>query len=137
MTRGRHSENSGKFGGRTFLICLALASFLWVLRNLEEDRKVTYAFQIELVGAEDNTGLSAILLDSIARAEVVISPWDHLLGRLSPNREPVRLKVEGLRTPRTEVPSAQLGQEIAKRLGGSARVEQIIPATLAIDVRRR
>ena len=137
MTRGRNTEKSGKFGGRTFLICLALASFLWVLRNLEEDRKVTYAFQIELVGAEDNTGLSAVLLDSIARAEVVISPWDHLLGRLSPNREPVRLKVEGLRTPRTEVPSAQLGKEISKRLGGSARVEQIIPATLAIDVRRQ
>lgn len=108
-----------------------------MLRNLQDDRKVTYSFKIELVGAEDNTGLSAVLIDSIARAEVVLSPWEHLVGRLSPNYDPVRLKVEGLRTPRTEVPSAQLGQEIEKRLGGSARVEEIIPATLAIDVRRR
>jgi hypothetical protein len=122
--------------GRTFAVCFALASFLWLLRTMEEDRQVTYVFAIELVGAEANTGLQAVLIDSIARAQVVVSPWDHLLGRWLPNREPVRLLVEGLRTPRTEVPSAQLAIEIENRMGSSARVEQITPATLAIDVRR-
>ena len=50
------------------------------------------------------------------------------------NREPVRLRVE--LNPRTEVPSEQLGAEIEHRLGNSARVRAISPATLAIDVRR-
>jgi len=123
--------------GRTFAICLALAAFLWLLRTMEEDREVTYVFQIELVGAEANTGLQAELLDSIARAQVTVSPWDHLLARWLPHREPLRLLVEGLRTPRTEVPSAQLAAEIENRIGSSARVENITPATLAIDVSRR
>jgi hypothetical protein len=104
---------------------------------MEEDREVTYVFQIELVGAEANTGLQAELLDSIARAQVTVSPWDHLLARWLPHREPLRLLVEGLRTPRTEVPSAQLAAEIENRIGSSARVENITPATLAIDVSRR
>lgn len=123
--------------GRTFAVCLGLASFLWLLRTMEDDRVVTYVFEIELVGAETNTGLQAELLDSVARAQVMVSPWDHLIGRWSPDREPVRLLVEGLRTPRTEVPSAQLAPEIAARIGKSARVEGISPATLAIDVQRR
>ena len=50
---------------------------------------------------------------------------------------PVRLLVEGLRTPRTEVPSVQLAPAVAQRLGSSARVESISPATLAIDVSRK
>jgi hypothetical protein len=104
---------------------------------MEDDREVTYVFEIELVGAEANTGLQAELLDSIARAQVLVSPWDHLLARWMPNRDPVRLLVEGLRTPRTEVPSAQLAGEIENRIGSSARVENITPATLAIDVRRK
>lgn len=123
--------------GRTFAICLALASFLWLLRTMEEDRVVTYAFEIELVGAEANTGLQAVLLDSVARAQVMLSPWDHLLGRWAPDSEPVRLLVEGLRTPRTEVSSVQFAPTVAQRLGSSARVESISPATLAIDVSRK
>lgn len=122
--------------GRTFAICLVLSAFLWLLRTLEGERTVSYTFDIELVGAEANTGLQARLLDSTAQAEVLLSPWDHLVGRWSPSNEPVRLKVEGLRTPRFEVPSAQLGGEIEARLGKSARVRNIVPATLAIDVRR-
>lgn len=101
---------------------------------MEDDREVTYAFSIELVGVESNTGLKAILLDSTAKAQVVLSPWDHLIGRWLPNDKPVRLRVEGLRTPRTEVPSVQLAMEIQNRLGTSARIGQITPATLAIDV---
>ena len=123
--------------GRTFAVCFGLAAFLWLLRTMEDDREVTYVFQIELVGAEANTGLRAVLLDSVAQAQVSLSPWDHLLGRWMPHREPVRLRVEGLRTPRTEVPSTQLSAEIASRLGASARVQDISPATLAIDVKRR
>ncbi len=123
--------------GRTFAVCFGLAAFLWLLRTMEDDREVTYVFQIELVGAEANTGLQAVLLDSVAQAQVSLSPWDHLLGRWMPHREPVRLRVEGLRTPRTEVPSTQLSAEIASRLGASARVQDISPATLAIDVKRR
>ena len=124
------------FNGRTLLICVGLSSFLWMLRTMEGERTVTYTFGIELVGVEASTGLQADLLDSLAKAEVVLSPWDHLIGRWRPNREPVRLRVEGLRTPRTEVPSEQLGAEIEHRLGNSARVRAISPATLAIDVRR-
>jgi hypothetical protein len=123
--------------GRTFAVCFGLAAFLWLLRTMEDDRLVTYVFQIELVGAEANTGLQAVLLDSVAQAQVSLSPWDHLLGRWMPNRDPVRLRVEGLRTPRTEVPSTQLSAEIASRLGASARVQDISPTTLAIDVKRR
>jgi len=123
--------------GRTFAVCFSLAAFLWLLRTMEDDRLVTYVFQIELVGAEANTGLQAVLLDSVAQAQVSLSPWDHLLGRWMPNRDPVRLRVEGLRTPRTEVPSTQLSAEIASRLGASARVQDISPTTLAIDVKRR
>ena len=123
--------------GRTFAICLVLSAFLWLLRTLQGERTVTYDFSIELVGAEASTGLQAILLDSAAQAEVVLSPWDHLVGRMVPNTEPVRLKVEGLRTPRTEVPSGQLSAEIEGRLGKSARVRTVSPATLAIDVRRK
>lgn len=122
--------------GRTFATCLALSAFLWLLRTMEGDRTVTYAFTIELVGAEASTGLNATLIDSLAEAEVVLSPWDHLLGRWSPHREPVRLKVEGLRTPRTEVPSGQLASEIEARLGKSAQVRSVSPSTLAIDVRK-
>ena len=123
--------------GRTFAVCFGLAAFLWLLRTMGDDRLVTYVFQIELVGAEANTGLQAVLLDSVAQAQVSLSPWDHLLGRWMPNRDPVRLRVEGLRTPRTEVPSTQLSAEIASRLGASARVQDISPTTLAIDVKRR
>ena len=123
--------------GRTFAICLGLSAFLWLLRTMEGDRTVTYDFAIELVGAEANTGLQAVLVDSTAQAEVELSPWDHLVGRWTPNSDPVRLKVEGLRTPRTEVPSGQLSAEIEGRLGKSARVRAISPATLAIDVRRK
>ena len=79
--------------GRTFAVCLSLAAFLWLLRTMEDDRQVTYLFQIELVGAEANTGLQAVLLDSLAQAQVTLSPWDHLLGRWMPNLEPVRLRV--------------------------------------------
>ena len=122
--------------GRTLLICVGLSSFLWMLRTMEGERTVTYTFGIELVGVEASTGLQADLLDSLAKAEVVLSPWDHLSGRWRPNREPVRLRVEGLRTPRTEVPSEELGAEIEHRLGNSARVRAISPTTLAIDVRR-
>ncbi len=122
--------------GRTFFICVGLSAFLWLLRTMEGERTVTYSFSVELVGVEASTGLQADLIDSTAKAEVVLSPWDHLMGRWRPNREPVRLRVEGLRTPRTEVPSEQLGSEIAQRLGNSARVRNISPATLAINVRR-
>ena len=122
--------------GRTLLICVGLSAFLWLLRTMEGERTVTYSFSVELVGVEASTGLQADLIDSTAKAEVVLSPWDHLLGRWRPNREPVRLRVEGLRTPRTEVPSEQLRPEIAQRLGNSARVRNISPATLAINVRR-
>jgi hypothetical protein len=122
--------------GRTLLICLALSAFLWLLRTMEGDRTVTYAFAIELVGVEASTGLQADLIDSTAKAEVMLSPGDHLLGRWSPTDDPIRLKVEGLRTPRTEVPSEQLSAEIEHRLGNSARVRSISPATLAINVRR-
>lgn len=118
-------------------MCLALAAFLWLLRTMEDEREITYVFDLELVGAEANTGLKAVLLDSVIRAQVVVSPWEHLLGRWTPDHEPVRLKVEGLRTPRTEVPSAQLAPEVARRVGSSARVGDITPATLAIDVQRR
>ena len=137
MAEGKRTFSFTPIRGKTFAICLGLASFLWLLRTMEDDREVTYRFQIELVGAEANTGLQAVLIDSIAEAQVIVSPWDHLLGRWIPNREPVRLLVEGLRTPRTEVPSAQLATEVPKRMGASARVENITPATLAIDVRRR
>ena len=123
--------------GRTFAVCFGLAAFLWLLRTMEDDREVSYVVQIERGGAEANTGLQAVLLDSVAQAQVSLSPWDHLLGRWMPHREPVRLRVEGLRTPRTEVPSTQLSAEIASRLGASARVQDISPATLAIDVKRR
>ena len=123
--------------GRTFAVCVGLAAFLWLLRTMQDERQVTYVFNIELVGAEASTGLKAELLDSVARAEVTLSPWEHLKGRWMPNREPVRLRVEGLRTPRTEVPSAQLAAEIKARLGKSARVEDIQPSTLVIDVTRR
>ena len=122
--------------GRTFAICLALASFLWLLRTMEEDRVVTYAFEIELVGVEASTGLQADLLDSVATAEVELSPWDHLLGRWTRNLDPIRLNVDGLRTPRTEVASMVLASEVENRLGSSARVRSITPATLAINVRR-
>jgi len=121
--------------GRTLLICVGLSAFLWMLRTMEGERTVTYTFTIELVGVEASTGLQADLIDSLANAEVVLSPWDHLIGRWRPNRDPVRLRVEGLRTPRTEVPSEQLGSEIEQRLGRSARIRSISPATLAIDVR--
>ena len=122
---------------RTFSICLGLAALLWMLRTLENEREITYVFEIELVGAEASTGLNAQLIDSVARARAVVSPWEHLMGRLSPDREPVRLQVEGLRTPRTEVPSARLMPEIERRIGKTARVKEIVPATLAIDVQRR
>lgn len=121
---------------RTLFICVGLSAFLWLLRTMEGERTVTYSFSVELVGVEASTGLQADLIDSTAKAEVVLSPWDHLMGRWRPNREPVRLRVEGLRTPRTEVPSEQLGPEIAQRLGSSARVRKISPTTLAINVRR-
>ena len=123
--------------GRTLAICLVLSAFLWLLRTMEGERTVTYVFSIELVGAEASTGLQAELLDSTARAEVQLSPWDHLTGRWMAQDDPVRLKVEGLRTPRTEVPSGQLAGEIEQRLGKSARVRSITPSTLAIDVRRQ
>lgn len=123
--------------GRTFAVCLALSAFLWLLRTLEGDRTVTCDFAIELVGAEASTGLQALLLDSTAKAEVTLSPWDHLVARWTLSPKPVRLKVEGLRTPRTEVPSGQLAAELEDRLGKSARVRSITPATLAIDVRRK
>ena len=122
--------------GRTLLICMGLSAFLWLLRTFEGERTVTYTFGIELVGVESSTGLQADLLDSVAKAEVVLSPWDHLIGRWRPNRDPVRLRVEGLRTPRYERPSDDLGAIIERRLGSSARVQSISPATLAIDVRR-
>ena len=122
--------------GRTFAICLFLSAFLWLLRTFEGERTVTYSFNIALVGVEASTGLQARLLDSTAKAEVLLSPWDHLVGTWFPSEEPVRLMVEGLRTPRFEVPSDQLSSEIENRLGKSARVLSIAPATLAIDVRR-
>ena len=137
MSQASPSSRFASIRGRTFAICLALASFLWLLRTMEDDRIVTYVFEIDLVGAEANTGLQATLLDSVARAQVMLSPWDHLLGRWAPDREPVRLLVEGLRTPRTEVPSVQLAPAVAQRLGSSARVESISPSTLAIDVSRQ
>lgn len=121
---------------RTFAICVALSAFLWLLRTMEGQRTVTYAFSIDLIGVEASTGLQADLLDSVATAEVELSPWDHLLGRWTPNRDPIRLKVDGLRTPRTEVPSMELAGGVEARLGSSARVRSITPATLAIDVRR-
>lgn len=121
---------------RTFSICLGLAALLWMLRTLENEREITYVFEIELVGAEASTGLKAQLIDSVARARAVVSPWEHLMGRWAPDREPLRLQVEGLRTPRTEVPSARLTSEIERRIGKSARVKEIVPATLAIDVQR-
>jgi hypothetical protein len=133
---GRIRKCMSSMNGRTFAICLALASFLWLLRAMEGEREVSYTFGIELVGAEANTGLQAVLLDSVATANVLLSPWDHLKGRWWRNPNPVTLKVVGLRTPRTEVPSGQLGTEIEARLGTSARVRSISPATLAIDVRK-
>ena len=133
---GRFRKKVSSMNGRTFAICLALAAFLWLLRAMEGEREVTYSFGIELVGAEASTGLQAVLLDSMATANVTLSPWDHLKGRWWRNADPVTLKVVGLRTPRTEVPSAQLGTEIEARLGKSARVRSISPATLAIDVRK-
>ena len=133
---GRFRKKVSSMNGRTFAICLALAAFLWLLRAMEGEREVTYSFGIELVGAEASTGLKAFLLDSMATANVTLSPWDHLKGRWWRNADPVTLKVVGLRTPRTEVPSGQLGTEIEARLGKSARVRSISPATLAIDVRK-
>ena len=136
-TQERLRSSYARLNGRTFAICLALSAFLWLLRTLEGERTVTCDFTVELVGAEANTGLQAVLMDSTAQAEVTLSPWDHLVARWTLSPEPVRLKVEGLRTPRTEVPSGQLAAELEERLGKSARVRSIAPATLAIDVRRK
>ena len=132
----RIRKKMSSLNGRTFVICLSLAAFLWLLRAMDGERTVTYSFAIELIGAEASTGLQAVLIDSTAKADVVLSSWDHLKGRWWSNQTPVTLKVVGLRTPRTEVPSSQLGVEIEARLGKSARVRSISPATLAIDVRR-
>ena len=63
--------------GRTFAICLFLSAFLWLLRTFEGERTVTYSFNIALVGVEASTGLQARLLDFM-KAEVLLSPWDHL-----------------------------------------------------------
>ena len=123
--------------GRTFAVCLGLAAFLWLLRTMEDDRQVTYVFQIELVGAEANTGLQAVLLDSVARLRYRSPRGTTFWAAGCPTGNPCGSGWKGC-APRAQRcrPRSCLLKSLPD-WGPRPGCEDITPTTLAIDVKRR